>query len=95
VRFRIPITKELKVYFDKEDVSIITQLNGYNLVWENYELLGVLRLRQTKNKIVQEDLEKILEQCLVKSVPIKTWQDFLIGCGDEISEIKIFEDISP
>ena len=95
MRFRIPITKELKVYFDKEDVSIITQLNGYNLVWENYELLGVLRLRQTKNKIVQEDLEKILEQCLVKSVPIKTWQDFLIGCGDEISEIKIFEDISP
>jgi hypothetical protein len=95
VRFRIPITKELKVYFDKEAVSIITQLNGYNLVWENYELLGVLRLRQTKNKIVQEDLEKILEQCLVKSVPIKTWQDFLIGCGDEISEIKIFEDISP
>ena len=95
MRFRIPITKELKVYFDKEAVSIITQLNGYNLVWENYELLGVLRLRQTKNKIVQEDLEKILEQCLVKSVPIKTWQDFLIGCGDEISEIKIFEDISP
>ena len=95
MRFRIPITKELKVYFDKEDVSIITQLNGYNLVWENYELLGVLRLRQTKNKIVQEDLEKILEQCLVKSVPIKTWQDFLISCAEELSEIKIFEDISP
>ena len=95
MRFRIPITKELKVYFDKESLSINTQSNGYNLVWENYELLGILRLRQTKNKIVQEDLEKMLEECLIKSVPTKTWQDFLIGCGEELSEIKIFESITP
>lgn len=74
---------------------IVTQPSEYKLVWENYVLLGVLRLKPAKYKIVQEDLEKILEQCLIRSVPIEKCQGFLKGCGDELSEIKIFEELTP
>jgi hypothetical protein len=95
MRFRVPLTKELLVYWDTEMLLIVTQSSEYKLVWENYVLLGVLRLRPAKYKIVQEDLEKMLEECLIKSVPIEKCQEFLKGCGDELSDIKIFEGITP